>query len=417
MIKEFIGKEKSYFHQLHSDAQKLIKTIFLYNFIGPLFSVFIDAFLWRQTHDIVTISIYNLILYAVIPLGFYVNGYLLRKYAPAIPYTVSLLVDGIAILFLMFLPTITLPAVIIFSLVDGLFAGVYWANRNLLTLKTTSTHDRIYFSSIESASGTITSVIIPALIGLFITFGTIIHLYTPLQGYKLLVAYMIGVILWIGTISKSITAGQSSKPPLLVKNSNKNWTIFRWIQFIFGLLNSVTYFIPILVVLILIGNEATLGIVQSISAVIASLLIYWVGKSLNTSHRLQLIFIGILFAILGTFIFGLLYSALGVLIFFAAQALSQQFIWVGGSSVNYDLIDNDNKDQNQHYAYVCDQEIYLNGGRVVGILLFLLILHLTTNTFALRFAPVIIACTQFFLLFAYAAIEKNLKNKHPASLT
>jgi MFS transporter, YQGE family, putative transporter len=412
MFKEFIAKEKSYFSKLHTDAQKLITTIFLFNLIGPIFGIFMNAFIWRQTHDIILVAIYNTIVYLVIPSAFYLNGYLLRKFSPAAPYTFSLLISGVAVAVFVFLPKVTYEAVILYSIVDGLSAGVYWANRNLLTLKTTTTHDRIYFSSIETASTTVTSVVIPALIGWFITFGTPMHLYTALQGYQLVMIYMTLVIIRIGIISKTIHAADISVPKLFVKQVSNNWKKFRVIQFIYGLENAVDFFVPVLLVFILVGNEAALGTVQSISAIIASIIIYWLGKSLNTSHRLRLIAISIFITILGALTFGILYSAIGVFILYAAQALAQQFMWVGSSSVNYDLIDVDNKDASQHYAYVCDEEIYLNGGRVIGILFFMLIIYLSSNAFALRFAPIIFTSTQVFLLFAYKKIEENLKPTH-----
>jgi len=47
------------------------------------------------------------------------------------------------------------------------------------------------------------------------------------------------------------------------------------------------------------------------------------------------------------------------------------------------------------------------GGRVVGIVLFLMLLFFTSNIFALRFSPLIFACTQILLLLATNSIEKQ----------
>lgn len=199
----------------------------------------------------------------------------------------------------MFLPHISYPVVILYSIADGLSLGIYWANRNLLTLKTTTTHDRIYFSSIETASSTITGVFIPALIGWVITFGTPLHLYSVLQGYQLVILYMLIVIFRIGSISKTIHTEKITIPKLRVTNVNDNWKKFRWIQFIYGIENAVDYFVPVLLVLILVGNEAALGTIQSVSAIISGLLIYWLGKTLKTKHRVRLIVISIVITITG----------------------------------------------------------------------------------------------------------------------
>jgi len=411
MFKAFFIKETEYFNKLHQDARILITTIFLYYLINPLFTIFLDAFLWRKSHDIMLIATYNVILFAAIPFGFYLNGLFLRKFSPVIPYTFSLITAGLAVAILMFLPKITYPLVIIISIMYGISAGVYWGVRNLLTLMTTTTHDRIYFSSIEIASNNVTGVLFPLLIGWFIIFGSTVHLYTPLQGYQFLVIYMLAIIILIGIIGKRIHKQKIIIPTLLVKQASAKWQKFRYIEFILGLKEAIVTFVPVLLVLTLVGKEAALGTVQSFSAILGSILIYTLGKKLGTQHRINLIAISVLIAVLGAVLFGILYSAIGVLIFFASQALSEPFIWVSSQSINYDLIDMDNKDPNQHYAYVCDQEIYLNGGRVVGILLFMLLLFLTSNTFALRFAPLVFASTQIFLLILAYTIEKN-QNKH-----
>src|SRR5258708_32425196 len=116
MFQSFIARETAYFYKLHQDARKLLVSIFLYNLVSPLFGIFLNAFLWRQTHDIILLTVYNLILYAFIPIGFYLNGWLLRRFSPAVPYTISLLLYGFAIAVLMFLSKISYPAIVIFSI-------------------------------------------------------------------------------------------------------------------------------------------------------------------------------------------------------------------------------------------------------------------------------------------------------------
>jgi YQGE family putative transporter len=406
-IKNFIQKEIAYFNGLEKNAQTLISSIFLYNLISPIFGIFINAFLWRQSHDLMLVAFYNAVMFAVIPFGFYLNGLMLRKFSPAIPYTLSLLANGGALAVLMFLPNTTYVTVFIFSIISGLSTGIYWANRNLLTLKTTQSTNRIYFSSIESSSGTFTKVIMPLSIGWFITFGTAIHFYPPIQGYQMLIFFILAIIIAIGSISSKIRIQKQPAHSLFVKEISEKWKKFRLLEFVLGLKQATVTFIPPLLVLILIGKEEALGAVQSMSAILAAIMIYTGVKSLHIKHRLSLISIGLGLTIFGALAFGFLYSTIGVLLFFACQALAEPFLWVAINSINYDLIDEDNKDPKKHYAYLCDQEIYLNGGRAIGILFFMLLLYLTSNEFSLRFAPLLFAVTQILLLFISRSIEKD----------
>src|SRR5258708_3668610 len=351
MFQQFLSKEKAYFNKLHQDARKLITANFLYGLISPVFGIFLNAFLCRQSHNILFVATFNSLMFAVIPVGFYLNGFLLRRFSPAITYTFCIIIAGLAAGVLIFLPSISFLTVVIFSIVYGISAGIFWATRNLLTLKTTTTHDRMYYSSLESALNTTTGVLLPVIIGWFITLGSFVHLYTPRQGYQLLIIYMVIVILRISGISKTINTPDITVPTLLVKNSSNKWKKFRLIEFFMGLSDAILTFVPVLLVLILVGNEGTLGTVQSISAIIASVLIYSLGKSVTTSHRVKLIAISVICTITGALFYSSLYSAIGVFILFASQAIAQQFMWVGSNSINYDLIDMDNKDPQQHYAY------------------------------------------------------------------
>src|SRR5438270_510986 len=109
-----------YFKKLRHDTQKLLYSIFLFNLIGPMLGLFINAFLWRQSHDVTLIAFYNLIIFIIIPVGFYLNGLLLKKFSPGRLYFFSLAILGIAVASLIFLTNISYSIILIFGIVDGL---------------------------------------------------------------------------------------------------------------------------------------------------------------------------------------------------------------------------------------------------------------------------------------------------------
>lgn len=410
-IKNFIDKEISYFRKLHSDAQKLISSILLYDLISPLLGLFINAYLWRQSQDPVLVAIYNFAFFGIISIGFYVNGMFLNKFSPGLLYFLSVVGSGLAASLLIFFPTITYVVAFAFGLLNGFFCGAYWANRNLLTLKTTQSDNRIYFSSLESSIGTVCNVIVPLFIGWFISFGSIVHLYSPIQGYQIIAILMLFIVGALAFVMKNVSIKKIPITSMFIKKASKNWQQFQIFQFVWGLNEAAITFIPVLLVLILVGQEASLGTVQSASAVLTALITFAFAKYLSTKHRLALIVIGVAIAILGAAFLGIFYSALGVFILVATQNLSNATKWVGYSSLNYDLMDKDGETEKNHYAYVCDQEIYLNGGRIVGIFLFIVILQFFSDTTVLRYAPLLFGVMQIILISTFYAIEKNL-TKH-----
>jgi MFS transporter, YQGE family, putative transporter len=403
-IRTFLNREISYFKKLHQEAQRLLVSSVLFNLISPIFGIFVNAFLWRQSQDMILVALFNLIFFGVIPIAFYLNGFLLRKFAPNVLCYTALGIEGIVVASLIFLSNISYEITVIFGILYGLTAGFYWANRNLLKLKTTQSHDRFYFTSIEAASSNVTGVFVPLFIGWLITFGSIIHFYTPLQGYRI-VAFLMLLIIGITGIVMHGHSVKHTTGKLLLKNAQTSWQRLRIVQFFIGLGGGMSIFVPTLMVLILVGNEATLGTIQSLSAIIASLIVYILAKYLRVRHRVLLFSISAGLVILGGSIFGYFYSALAVAVFFALMALAQPFIWMAISSLNLDLIDKETGDR--QYAYVADQEIYLNGGRVVGILLFITGIHFFSSETALRYTPLFMGLSQLIIIFFAKSTEKH----------
>ena len=405
-ITSLLSKEHNHFNRLSSQSQKLLASILLYGVIGPLFGIFANAFIFRQTQSFSLTADYNLTLFIGIPLGFYVNGLLLRKFSANFLYFVSLFFMSVIITGLIFLQHLSLWIICAFGGIDGIAVGMYWANRNLLTLKTTTSQNRIYFSGIESLTITFTNIIIPAIIGWFLIFGTTHHLYSTIDAYKTVAVTMLFIVTIIGFLMMSFTIKYGSVQTLILRRPHASWNKFRLLQLILGLMSGMSALIPTLMVLTLLGKEDTLGTVQSLSSILSSVIVYQLAKKLGTQQRYRLLQISFLLGIIGAGFFSIYYSGFGVVIFFAAQALTTPLIWIATQSLNYDLIDKD-PDQSKHYAYVCDQEIYLNAGRIIAILLFIGMITLSSNTIALRFTPLIFTATQIFLVILGKSIEKK----------
>jgi GNAT superfamily N-acetyltransferase len=87
-----------------------------------------------------------LALFTAIPLGFYLNGILMQKFTSNSLYSAGLLLGGLVVSLLTFLSGPTWEVIVLFGFIDGIAGGIYWANRNLLTLRTTQSDNRIYFS-------------------------------------------------------------------------------------------------------------------------------------------------------------------------------------------------------------------------------------------------------------------------------
>ena len=408
-ISSFFKTEIEYFQRLTTDGRKLISSIALYNVASPLFQIFLNAFLWRESHDLKIVTLYNITFRLGIPIGFYFAGLLLKKYRPSSLYLLSCLALGVSASLLIFFTTITFISVSLFGILFGVGFGLFWASRNLLTLRFVDSEHRIYFASLESSSGTVLGIFIPILIGWFITFGGNGGLYTPIQAYQLISLLMLVVLFISGTVIKSSSVTNVEVNHIFLKKSDEVWKKYRVFAFINGLLDGlIGGFLPTLMILTFIGQENALGTIQSLTALIAVIITYNIGKKIATHKRLPLMVISIFFLIAGSLGFSILYSALGVIFFLTLLSIANPLYWVSASSLNYDLIERENQD-GHHYSYIFDQELFVSAGRVFSTMVFFLFLILLPSGFALRFSMLVFATSQALLLLLAKAIERQIK--------
>src|ERR1019366_1995712 len=144
--------------------------------------------------------------------------------------------------------------------------GLFWANRGFLALATTDDNNRNYYYGVETFSATMAAVVIPALIGWFIG-GTAV--YGWLGGVPNL-AYR-----WIAAAVFALTAISAF---LVEKGSFRNPSHSRFIFFRFhplwrrmlllaaltGLPQGYIITAPAMLIMVLVGQEGTLGLTQAI---------------------------------------------------------------------------------------------------------------------------------------------------------
>jgi YQGE family putative transporter len=403
-----LQKEYQHFKQLSTPGQQLILSIFSYSTIHPIFLIFISAFLWRQTQDMQLVAFYNLAFYSFMPVGFFLNGLLLQTRSLTIYQTYMLggISKALAVFLLFFSSHVTLFSTILFGALYGICSGLYWSNRNLLTLKLTEPQNRIYFSSLDMMAGTITNIVTPFLAGIFISYGTTASLYTPLQAY-----YVIAIVL-VAISSISILQIKSIKPPeiniqkILLRKPSLHWIQSRGVVATFGILSGTFQFLSVLMILYFVGNEKELGIVQSLSAIIAAGILYVVARKVSPAKRLWIIGCSVLLLIVGGLSFEIFYSALGVFIFMILYSIAHPLLWVAITSLNLDVIDKEVEKHND-YMYVFDHELFLNIGRVAGVIIFLAYSQFVSAEFALRFTPLAFGVLQIGLFILARASHKK----------
>ncbi len=408
----FIREEYAYFQKLGSDAQHLLLSYVLTGITDPILFIFLNAFLWERSNNLLLLAWYNASMFLGLPLGFYLNGQFLKKYSPTKMYLIGCLSQGIVASLLFFFSLVTYPFLFFFGLTFGIATAFYWANRNLLSLRTTNSENRIYFSSLESTLATPISIVMPFIIGWFIYFGRIVHLYTLNQAYQLLATFAIFVLFFVGLVVRNVKIELSPIRHLIVRKASNHWHLYRLYTIFSGLQGGIAIFLPTIMILSFLGKENVVGTIQGIASIFSAIAIYFVGRFASSSSRVQIFFISFILLLLSGLSFGIFFSGLGVLLYFVFSSLQAPFGWAGASSLSQDTIDTEEEDSlYNHYAFVFDEEIFLNTGRIAGVIVFFLLVTQFSSSFALRFSPFLLGTSQILLVFIVQILDKkNLRN-------
>jgi len=374
MIKKFIARELQYLDKLNKKSKAVLFSFIAYSVASPLLGIFSNAYIWNKTNDFVSVAIYNLGNAIGLSIMFYINGFLLRKINIGVLYAIGLLFSGTSTFLLIFVKDINNPIIFSLGLLFGLIGGVYWANRNLLTLGETSDEERNYFSSLEISSDTIISVFVPIIFGFIIEAGRRISLVGEQDTYRLLIILAI-IVLVIGAIYIFRNSFDSIKPKTIMSlRSTPMWNRMRLLTAIQGVSDGIFVFFSTAVVLYLVGTEGVLGLIQSVSYIITSTVLYMIGKYSKQEHRVSIIKYGVILLSLATIIYIGLFGIAGTLIYVVLNTLGVYLVWNGFNPLVMQAIDKDLENRSERtYFYIADREVFQNLGRCIGIGTFILL--------------------------------------------
>nr|WP_122119953.1 MFS transporter [Alistipes megaguti] len=385
----------------------LLITNLLYSLVLPVVEMFIGAYIMRNSSDSTLVVCFQLASYTGIPITFLINGFLLRRFRIATLYSFGMLLSGISMSIMMTLSDLDTTGVVVAGLVMGLSYGFFWSNRDFLALDSTNDDNRNYYYGLETFFYTITGVGVPYLIGAFI--GATEH--NGWFGGEVNMAYrIITIAVFLITILASfvIFRGKFQNPenkPFLFFRFERLWNKLLGLAALKGIAQGYIVTAPAMLIMTLVGNEATLGTVQSVGAILSAILLYILGRVSLPKDRLPILAVGLVLFALGGFFNAWFYSSVGVVIFMLCLVLSRPLIDIAYFPIQFRVIDIVSKsEQRSEFTYILSHEFGLYIGRLFGCGLFLILANFVSETFALRYALLIIGILQ---LLAYV-IARNI---------
>ena len=405
-------KEYLFFKQQAPNMQTLLMTNMLYALVLPVVEIFVGAYIMRNTSDPVMVAFYQLAMYIGIVVTSLVNGFLLKKYSIKTLYSVGILVSGISMFGMMAIRSLGFIELGLAGFFMGAASGFFWTNRYLLALYNTNDDNRNYFFGLESFFFSITSIGVPLIIGAFISqidgkeiLGFLFDVNASYRVVTIVVVFitiLACMVLWKGKFEKP------KETNFLYFRFNILWRKMLWLAALKGMVQGFLVTAPAILVLKLVGNEGALGLIQGVSGALTAILVYVLGRIARPQDRLKIFVGGLLIFVVGTLCNGILFSAMGVILFVLCKVIFQPLFDLAYFPIMMKTIDAVAKIENRNeYAYILSHEFGLFFGRAFGLLLFIFLAYCVSQDFALKYALIIVAGLQ---LLAYP-LAKNITNQ------
>jgi len=381
----------------------LLITNMLYALVLPVVEIFMAAYIMRYFADTSYVAIFQVAMYTGIIITSLTNGFLLKSFKVAHLYSFGILLSGLSMVGMMFVKDIALPGLLISGTLIGASSGFFWTNRYLMALNTTTDENRNYFFGLESFFFTISNIVVPLAIGSLLAsidgahlFGISFSIYT---GYRVvtLIVFAITVLACI-----SLARGKFENPvqkDFLFFRFDKLWNKQILLAALKGLIQGFLVTAPAMLIMKYVGKEGSLGLIQGISGGLTAILIYLLGRFAQPGHRISIFSLGILLFLIGAIYNGIELSITGVMVFVLCKVFFQPLHDLAYYPIMMQVIDVVSvREGRNKYAYILNHEFGLYAGRVLGLGLFIFLALDVSESFALRYALIIVALVQLLAI-------------------
>lgn len=390
--------EIAHFKSQTHNFQILVLTNLVYAIVLPVIDIFVAAYVMRSSNDPVKVVIYQLTIYAGIPLTFLLNGFLLKHFNIRKLYSAGMMLSGVSMMIMMSLKTLDLVGIGFAGITMGLSFGFYWSNRDYLALAITNDTNRNYYYGLETFFYTIIAVVIPITIGWFIeSSGDEAQIHTAyliITGIVFLVTVAASIVCFRGTFQNP-----EQKKYVFFK-FHQLWYKLLSLSVLKGLVQGFLVTAPAMLIMLLIGKEGALGTAQSIGAIIAAVIMYVLGRISKPSDRIKIFTAGLVLFALGAVFNGLLFNQTGVIVFILLLLIAKPLMDLAYFPIQFKVIDIVSKiEKRGEFAYILNHEAGLFAGRFLGAGTFLVLAYAISTEIALRYAIVIVAILQLSSIF------------------
>ncbi len=417
-----LAGEYLFFKSQPKNIRTLLITNMLYGLILPIIEIFVGAYIMRNTGNSSYVAIFQLFMYVGVVSTSILNGALLKIFKVNWLYSFGIMLSAVALMVMMFVHSIGIVQLGFAGFAIGASTGFFWTNRYLLALNSTNDKNRNYFFGLESFFFSLWSIVVPLTVGAFL--GTINgkvwfgHTVDVNMGYEIItvVIFFIAIAACL-VLSKGDFVNPIQKKFIYFKY-HVLWQKFLALASLKGMVQGFLVTAPAILVMKLVGNEGSLGLIQGVAGGVTAIIVYVLGRIAKPEHRMRIFGFGLVVFFIGTMVNGIMFSAIGVIIFVLCKVLFQPLHDLAYFPTMMKTIDAVSAiEKRNEYAYILSHEVGLFFGRAGGMILFISLYNFASETFALKYALIIVGALQLISLPLAKHIIKEIDTRYKVTIS
>lgn len=354
----------------------------LYSLSIALSNTFVNVYLWKQSGSYLDLAIYNLAVVVMQPITFLLAGRLAKKIDRVIVLRIGVIFLALFFIAVLFFGEKADDYLVVLGGLLGIGYGFYWLAFNVLTFEITEPETRDFFNGFMGALSSSGGIIGP------ITAGFIITRFTSNTGYTIIFA--ISLVLFSAAVVTSffLQRRPSSGQYLFVKvfqerKRNKNWKLITNAHLLQGIREGTFVFVISVYLFIATKNELALGTYGMIHAGTAFIMYSIATKFIKKDKRKKVMITGGVILYAAIFLIFNDPTYIRLLIYGVVIGIAYPLMLVPYSSITYDVIGKSRDAAEMRIEYVVVKELFLNSGRVISIILFIIAINLINPTTAI----------------------------------
>lgn len=382
----------------------------LYALSIALSNTFVNVYLWKQSGDFIHIALYNLASVVMQPLTFILAGRWAKKIDRVIVLRLGVSFLSVFFFAVLFLGEKASSFLLLLGGLLGIGYGFYWLAFNVLTFEITEPETRDFFNGFLGLLTSFAGMIGPMLAGWLITS------MEKLIGYKVIFGislglFVVAVILSFFLKRRHATGTYNFKRILAERKKNWNWNNVLKAHFFQGLREGAFVFVIVIWVYIATNSELAIGTYGLIASAVSFVCYYLVGRFIKPTFRKKAILFGAVGLYLAIFLIVNELSFTRLIMYGIVISISYPILLVPYISITYDVIGKGWKAAEMRVEYVVVRELFLNCGRILSILCFLLFVTIFGEEKGIPMLLLILGAGHLIVYFFIRRVKADHDNK------